>query len=50
MIRQGVPLKVVSERLGHADVSVTMRVYEHVTTTDDQAAADALAQALDGAA
>lgn len=50
MIRQGVPLKVVSERLGHADVSVTMRVYQHVTTTDDQAAADALAQALDGAA
>jgi integrase len=38
----------VSQRLGHADVAVTMRVYQHVTRQDDQAAADALARALSG--
>lgn len=27
MLRAGVPVKVVSQRLGHADVAVTMRVY-----------------------
>lgn len=46
MLRAGVPVKVVSQRLGHADVAVTMRVYQHVTRQDDQAAADALARAL----
>jgi integrase len=30
MLRAGVPLKVVSERLGHADPAFTMRVYQHV--------------------
>jgi integrase len=46
MLRAGVPVKVVSQRLGHADVAVTMRVYQHVTHTDDRAAADALGKAL----
>jgi integrase len=41
-----VPLKVVSQRLGHADVAITMRVYQHVTLADDQDAADTLAAAL----
>ena len=50
MLRQKVPLKVASERLGHADVGVTMRVYQHVNESDDRAAANALAQALDGVA
>ena len=45
-LRAGVPLKVVTQRLGHADVAVTMRVYQHVTAQDDQAAADALGRAL----
>ena len=31
---------------GSGDVAVTMRVYQHVTAQDDQAAADALARAL----
>lgn len=44
----GVPLKVVTQRLGHADVAVTMRVYQHVTAQDDRAAAKALGRALDG--
>lgn len=46
LLRAGVPVKAVTERLGHADVAVTMRVYEHATAQDDQAAADALARAL----
>jgi integrase len=46
MLRAGVPVKVVSQRLGHADVAVTMRVYQHVTAQDDRSAADALGRAL----
>lgn len=48
LLRAGVPVKVVSQRLGHADVAVTMRVYQHVTRQDDQAAADALSRAFSG--
>ena len=29
-IKEGVPVKVVSERLGHASVAFTMQVYQHV--------------------
>jgi integrase len=47
-LRAGVPVKVVTQRLGHADVAVTMRVYQHVTAQDDRAAADALGRALGG--
>jgi integrase len=32
MLKAGVPVKVVSERLGHADPAFTMRVYQHVTS------------------
>jgi integrase len=46
MLRAGVPVKVVWQRLGHADVAVTMRVYQHVTAQDDRAAADALGRAF----
>lgn len=46
LLRAGVPVKVVSQRLGHADVAVTMRVYQHVTAQDDRAAADALGDAF----
>lgn len=48
LLRAGVPVKVVSQRLGHADVAVTMRIYQHVTAQDDRAAADAIAKALAG--
>jgi integrase len=30
MLKAGVPVKVVSERLGHADPAFTLRVYQHV--------------------
>ena len=29
-IKEGVPLKVVSERLGHANVACTIQTYQHV--------------------
>lgn len=45
-LRAGVPIKVVTQRLGHADVAVAMRIYQHVTAQDDRAAADALGRAL----
>ncbi|UBV44809.1 site-specific integrase (plasmid) [Deinococcus taeanensis] len=40
LVRQGVPIKAVAERLGHQDASLTMRVYTHVY--DDQRRAAAL--------
>lgn len=30
LLRAGIPAKVVSERLGHSDVTTTLRVYQHV--------------------
>jgi len=30
LLKAGVPVKVVSERLGHATTSITMDVYAHV--------------------
>ena len=50
MLRNGVPLKMVSERLGHSDVAITMRTYQHVTQNDDRAAAEVLGRVLGGAA
>jgi integrase len=30
LIKEGVPVKVVSERLGHANVAFTMQTYQHL--------------------
>jgi integrase len=30
LLKAGVPVKVVSERLGHANAAFTMTVYQHV--------------------
>ena len=30
LLADGVPVKVVSEMLGHADVATTLRIYAHV--------------------
>ncbi|MFC5601630.1 tyrosine-type recombinase/integrase [Deinococcus cellulosilyticus] len=30
LVRQGIPIKVVAERLGHQDASLTLRIYTHV--------------------
>jgi integrase len=45
-LRAGMPLKVVTQRLGHADVAVKLRMYQHAAAQDDRAAADALGRAL----
>ncbi len=42
-----VPVRVISERLGHANVTVTLWTYAHALTGDDAAAADAIAEVLD---
>jgi integrase len=40
LLSRGVPLPAVSARLGHADPSVTARIYSHALPADDQRAAD----------
>ena len=40
--------KVVSERLGHADVAITLNVYSHVLPEVERAAADKVDRALRG--
>jgi len=35
-IQAGVPIKVVSEGLGHADIAITLRIYAHVLPTQRQ--------------
>jgi integrase len=30
LIKEGIPVKVVSERLGHANVAFTMQTYQHL--------------------
>jgi integrase len=42
----GVPVKVVSERLGHASVAFTLQVYGHVLPGMDEQAANALARLI----
>lgn len=48
LVELGMPVKVVSERLGHADVSVTLKLYVHVSPEDDRRVAAAVAAAFDG--
>ena len=39
MLKQGVHPKVVSERLGHSSIAITLDVYSHVTPGLQEAAA-----------
>jgi integrase len=48
-LRAGVPVKVVSERIGHADPAVTMQIYAHALEGDDATAAEITATAIFGA-
>ena len=41
LLSRGVPLPAVSARLGHADTSITARIYSHLLPDDDARAADA---------
>jgi integrase len=49
LLRAGQPVKVVSERLGHADVAFTMRVYQHVLPGMQQQTADSFATLIEAA-
>jgi hypothetical protein len=44
-----VPAKVISERLGHATIAVTIDIYSHVLPGLDREAADTVAQLILGA-
>jgi integrase len=48
LLQAGTPVHVVSERLGHAKVSMTMEVYAHVLPDMQQQAATALGALLHG--
>lgn len=47
-LEAGVPLKVMSGRLGHANTQITADLYQHVLPATDQAAADQIAAIIDG--
>lgn len=40
LINQGVHAKIISERLGHGNISTTMNIYGHALQSADQSAAD----------
>ena len=46
LIRAGVPMKVVQERLGHASILTTMDLYAHMMPGMQQDAAQKLGEAL----
>lgn len=46
MLASGISPKVVSQRLGHASVSITLDTYSHVLPAHDQAAADFIGHSL----
>ena len=48
LLRQGVHPKVVQERLGHANVSITLDIYSHCTANMQQEAAEKIDEALRG--
>ena len=46
LIRAGVPMKVVQERLGHASILTTMDLYAHIMPSMREEAAQKLGEAL----
>jgi integrase len=44
LMAEGVPVKVISEMLGHADITVTLKVYAHLLPTAQEQAAKAMDQ------
>jgi integrase len=47
LLQAGVPIKVVSERLGHATIAMTLDVYAHVLPAMDREAAERFGALLD---
>jgi integrase len=48
MLAQGIPLKVVSQVLGHSRISTTAEIYAHVPPRQEQEAADKMGALLWG--
>ena len=48
LLADGVPVEVVSERLGHASATITLTVYRHVHPGLGGEAADGFAALLEG--
>jgi integrase len=48
LLADGVPVTVVSERLGHADATITLTVYRHMHPGMSREAAERFAALLDG--
>lgn len=46
LLREGVNVKVVSEMLGHASITITLNIYAHVLPDMQDSAADAMEAAL----
>jgi integrase len=44
----GIPAKIVSERLGHANIAITMDTYRHVLPGLDEQAAGTVAELILG--
>jgi integrase len=48
LINMGVPTKLISEHLGHADTRTTEQVYSHIFAATRSKASDAISLALKG--
>jgi integrase len=46
LLAQGVPLRLVSEQLGHSSIAITGDIYSHIDREQKRAAADALERAI----
>lgn len=46
LLAEGMPVREVSQRVGHANTTTTMNIYAHVLEGADQAAADAMGRLL----
>jgi integrase len=46
LLRRGIPVKTVSKRLGHANATVTMNIYAHLMSGDDERAAKLVQKVL----
>jgi integrase len=42
----GMPVKAISERLGHSDIAITLRIYTHLDKEQRQGLADAMGELL----
>lgn len=48
LLKAGVPVHVVANRLGHADPAITLRVYAHVLSDQASEVAQVFADVVDG--